>query len=198
MSDIVIGGWSDTWRTDLGYASMRSPDIRPPPQTISYLYQKLLEIEKEIVREVARGDKPYRSQSTNQFAELNERLPDLCFAIGIRKFSHVRFITPSHLTHNLFFSISNSFWYEFDSFVYLPVYVRVWLSSRLSWRLFEMFDVLGGHFKYSTVSVIFPLASLLPSCFSSFLSVLALGPTVILRLYSCLDLGPETGRLQHA
>ena len=34
MSDIVFGGWSDTWRTDLGYASVRSPDIRPPPQTI--------------------------------------------------------------------------------------------------------------------------------------------------------------------
>ena len=32
---------------------------------------------------------------------------------------------------------------------------------------------------------------------SSFLSVLALGPTVILRVYSCLDQGPETGRLQH-
>ena len=40
-------------------------------------------------------------QSTNQSAELNERLPDLCFAIC--RFSHVRFITPSHLTHNLFF-----------------------------------------------------------------------------------------------
>ena len=69
-------------------------------------YQKLLEIEKEIVREVAQGDKPYlrkstRSQSTNQSAELNERLPDLCFAIC--RFSQVRFITPSHLTHNLFF-----------------------------------------------------------------------------------------------
>ena len=38
MSDIVLGGWSDTWRTDLGYASVRSPDIRPPPQTISYTY----------------------------------------------------------------------------------------------------------------------------------------------------------------
>ena len=37
MSDIVIGGWSDTWRTDLGYASVRSPDIRPSPQTISYI-----------------------------------------------------------------------------------------------------------------------------------------------------------------
>ena len=37
MSDIVFGGWSDTWRTDLGYASVRSPDIRPPPQTISYI-----------------------------------------------------------------------------------------------------------------------------------------------------------------
>ena len=22
MSDIIIGGWSDTWRTDLGYASV--------------------------------------------------------------------------------------------------------------------------------------------------------------------------------
>ena len=37
MSDIVFGGWSDTWRTDLGYASVRSPGIRPPPQTISYI-----------------------------------------------------------------------------------------------------------------------------------------------------------------
>ena len=40
MSDIVIGGWSDTWRTDLGYASVRSPGIRPPPQTISFTYRK--------------------------------------------------------------------------------------------------------------------------------------------------------------
>ena len=32
---------------------------------------------------------------------------------------------------------------------------------------------------------------------SSLLSVLALGPAVILRVCSCLDLGPETGRLQH-
>ena len=36
-----------------------------------------------------------------QSAKLNERLPDLCFAIC--RFSQVRFITPSHLTHNLFF-----------------------------------------------------------------------------------------------
>ena len=28
-------------------------------------------------------------------------LPDLCFALC--RFSQVRFITPSHLTHNLFF-----------------------------------------------------------------------------------------------
>ena len=63
-------------------------------------------IEKEIVREVARGDKLYMRKSTdrtNQSAALNayERLPDLCFAIC--RFSHVRFITPSHLTHNFFF-----------------------------------------------------------------------------------------------
>ena len=34
-------------------------------------------------------------------AKLSERLPDLCFAIC--RFSQVRFITPNHLTHNLFF-----------------------------------------------------------------------------------------------
>ena len=69
-----------------------------------YYYQKLLEIEKEIVREVARGDKPYLRKSTDrkaQISPLNERLPDLCFVIC--RFSQVRFITPSHLTHNLFF-----------------------------------------------------------------------------------------------
>ena len=56
------------------------------------------------------ADGLYRSQSTNQSAQLNERLPDLCFAIC--RFSQVRFITPSHLTHNLFsMHISNSFWY---------------------------------------------------------------------------------------
>ena len=57
-------------------------------------------------------EKIYRSQSTKKSAELNERLPDLCIAIC--RFSQVRFIAPSHLTHNLF-SISNSFWYYFFS-----------------------------------------------------------------------------------
>ena len=56
---------------------------------------------------------------------------------------------------------------------------------------FEMFDILGGHFG------VFDSQRHFPSYFSSLLSVLALGPTVILRVYSCLDLGPETGRLQH-
>ena len=46
-------------------------------------------------------EKIYRSQSKNQSAKLNERLPDLCFAIC--RFSQVRFVTQSHLTHNLFF-----------------------------------------------------------------------------------------------
>ena len=58
-------------------------------------------------------------------------------------------------------------------------------------RYFEMFDVLGGHFG------VFDSQPHFRSYFSSFLSVLALGPTVILRVYSCLDLGPETGRLHH-
>ena len=51
-------------------------------------------------------EKIYRSQSTNQSAELNERLPDLCFAIC--RFSHVRFITRA-TSRTISFSISNSF-----------------------------------------------------------------------------------------
>ena len=34
-------------------------------------YQKLLEIEKEIVREVARGDKPYLRKSTDRKAQIS-------------------------------------------------------------------------------------------------------------------------------
>ena len=56
---------------------------------------------------------------------------------------------------------------------------------------FGVFNVLGGHFG------VFDSQHNFPSYFSSFLSVLALGPTVILRVYACLNLGPETGRLQH-
>ena len=54
-----------------------------------------------------------------------------------------------------------------------------------------MFDDLGGHFG------VFGSQHHFLSYFSSFLSVLALGPTVILKVYSCLDLGHETGGLQH-
>ena len=52
------------------------------------IYQKLLEIEKENVGEVARGDnhnhlpeKIYRAQSTNQYGVHSAHRPDLCFAI---------------------------------------------------------------------------------------------------------------------
>ena len=91
---------------------------QPAPSTAVYLWKGereeggLLLIPKTIgnrKRDCAWGcsgwltlpEKIYRSQSTNQSAKLNERLPDLCFAIC--RFSQVRFITPSHLTHNLFF-----------------------------------------------------------------------------------------------
>ena len=49
---------------------------------------------------------------------------------------------------------------------------------------FEVFDILGGHFK------VFDSQRHFPSSSSCLLSVLALGSTVILRVYSCLDLGP--------
>ena len=55
---------------------------------------------------------------------------------------------------------------------------------------FEMFDTLGSHFKMFDSQHHFP-------SYSSLLSVLAPRSTVNLRVYSCLDLGPETGRLQH-
>ena len=45
-------------------------------------------------------EKIYRSQSTNQEGVRSAQATDLCFAIC--RFSHVRFITPSHRTHNLF------------------------------------------------------------------------------------------------
>ena len=46
--------------------------------TVKKIFQKLLEIEEEVVREVARGDKCYlkkqcRSQSMYQYGERNER-----------------------------------------------------------------------------------------------------------------------------
>ena len=63
-------------------------------------YQKLLEIEKEIVRDLSRGDKPHLRKDADRKIELNERLLDLYFAIY--RFSQVRFITPSHLTFFLF------------------------------------------------------------------------------------------------
>ena len=71
----------------------------------------------------------------------------------------------------------------------LPVYVQVWLSARLSWQLFWNVWRSWQSFRSIRQSASFS------SYFSSFLSELALGPTVILRVYSCLDLGPETGRL---
>ena len=42
-----------------------------PAKNSNNLYQKLLEIEKEIVREVARGDKPYLRKSTDRKAQIS-------------------------------------------------------------------------------------------------------------------------------
>ena len=36
LLDTVFGGRSDIWSTNLGCASVRTANIRPPPQTISY------------------------------------------------------------------------------------------------------------------------------------------------------------------
>ena len=71
--------------------------------------------------------------------------------------------------------------------------VCIWLDSVRACRggYFEMFNILDGHFR------VFDIRRYFTSYSSFLLSLLVLGPTVILRVYSCLDLGPETGRLQH-
>ena len=45
--------------------------VPSPFVTHIHQYQKLLEIEKEIVREVARGDKPYLRKSTDRKAQIS-------------------------------------------------------------------------------------------------------------------------------
>ena len=55
----------------------------------------------------------------------------------------------------------------------------------LLWRLFEMFDILGGAFQSIRPSASYLILLLF------LLSVLALGPNAILGVYSCLNLGPK-------
>ena len=47
----------------------------------------------------------------------------------------------------------------------LPAYVRMWLSARLSWRLFWNVQHLGGHFGVFDSQCIFPLTALLYSLY---------------------------------
>ena len=83
---------------------MPSPILFFPSKKWIKLIPKLLEIEKEIVREVARGDKPYLRKSTDRKAQIRKAFVQVSGLIcALRFVSQVRFITPSHLTHNLFF-----------------------------------------------------------------------------------------------
>ena len=67
--------------------------------------KKLLEIEKEIVREVVRGDKHNLRKSANRNAQISvihsAHSTDLCFAIC--RFSQVVFVPSNNFTHNLLF-----------------------------------------------------------------------------------------------
>ena len=64
-----------------------------------------MEIEKEIVREVVRGDKHNLRKSANRNAQISvihsAHYTDLCFAIC--RFSQVVFVTSNNFTHNLLF-----------------------------------------------------------------------------------------------
>ena len=87
-------------------------------------------------------------------------------------------------------------WRDFFSFVYThPVYVRVCDSVRACRGVvvnFKCSTFLAVISEYSTVSVIFPLSSLLCSLYWPCDPLSSLES-----LDSCVDLGPETGRLQH-
>ena len=74
------------WKPKTNDQILPSPIFLPIEKLNQINTKKLLEIEKEIVREVARGDKPYlrkiyRSQSTNQEGVRSVLRTDLCFAI---------------------------------------------------------------------------------------------------------------------
>ena len=72
--------------------------------------KKLLEIEKEIVRGVARGDKQYLKQSADREAQISSMSKTNEFLIcALQSADCFRYCFSSHLTHNLS-SISNSFW----------------------------------------------------------------------------------------
>ena len=82
-------------------------------------------------------------------------------------------------THNFFFCLYSSCVRAYVTQCALVVAVILKCSS--SWGAFRSIQQSTSFQSYC----------------SYLLSVLALGPTVILRVYSCLDPGPETGRLQH-
>ena len=72
--------------------------------------KKLLEIEKEIVREVVRGDKHNLRKSANRNAQISvinsAHCTDLCFAIA----DFLRLcLSPRTTSRTISFSISNSF-----------------------------------------------------------------------------------------
>ena len=72
---------------------------------IKLILKKLLEIQKEIVRELVRGDKHSLRKSANCKAQISTMYgvndTDLCVAIC--RFSQVVFVTSNNFTHNLLF-----------------------------------------------------------------------------------------------
>ena len=77
------------------------------------LIQKLLEIEKEIVREVARGVKPYLRKSTDRKAQIRKAFVQFSGLIcDLRSVDFLRQgLSPRATSCTISFSISNSFWY---------------------------------------------------------------------------------------
>ena len=108
----------------------------------SNYYQKLLEIEKEIVREVVRGDKRNLRKSANCKAQISTMCgvndTDLCVAIC--RFSQFVFVASNNFTHNLLFYFQYVLafisFYEYLQLEYVYMYKsRSFFVSRFShWK----------------------------------------------------------------
>ena len=72
-----------------------------------------MEIEKEIVREVAWGDKPYLRKSTDRKAQIRKAFVQFSGLIcALRSVDFLRKgLSPQANSRTISFSISNSFWY---------------------------------------------------------------------------------------
>ena len=114
---VALIRWVLTFRCQKNFASLfRLSQVARlffPSKKWIKLYQKLLEIEKEIVREVALGDKHHPRKSADRKAPIRKAFVSLTGLIcALRSADFLGWcLSPSATSRTISFSISNSFWY---------------------------------------------------------------------------------------